>query len=282
MQPDKPLILITNDDGIDSPGLHAAVRAALPLGEPVVAAPARQWSGSGRSLWVDPAGQIRRHPLVVDGRAIPAYEVGASPAVVVLHGLLELVPRRPALVISGINYGENVGTDITGSGTIGATLQAASAASHAWPVRCRRPKSCTPRIADRRGLLRRHPLHPAVRAGGPAEAYIRPTSTSSRSTSPSDATPETPWRSDTRLSPLPTTRPSPLAGGSGRRCAPRRGCRVGLDYAELAEPERTEPDSDIYALRVDRVVSVAPLSLDLTSRVDPREFRPLLQAVVGS
>jgi 5'-nucleotidase len=50
-----------------------------------------------------------------------------------------------------------------------------------------------------------------------------------------------------------------------------------FDYTRLAHPERTEPDSDIYALMVDRVVSVAPLTLDLTSRVEFREVEALLR-----
>jgi len=52
---DPPLILITNDDGIESLGLRAAARAALPLGELLIVAPDRQWSGAGHSRYVDPA-----------------------------------------------------------------------------------------------------------------------------------------------------------------------------------------------------------------------------------
>ncbi len=50
-----------------------------------------------------------------------------------------------------------------------------------------------------------------------------------------------------------------------------------MDYEQLPHPERTEPDSDIYALAVDRVVSVAPLSLDLTSRTDREQIESLLR-----
>jgi 5'-nucleotidase len=96
---------------------------------------------------------------------------------------------------------------------------------------------------------------------------------------PSDATPETPWRL-TRVSrhtyfvsvPPQTdavTEPAaaPLTERAGRE----------LDYEPLAHPERTEPDSDIYALAVDRVVSIAPMSIDLTSRVDRGQMEALLR-----
>ncbi len=86
---------------------------------------------------------------------------------------------------------------------------------------------------------------------------------------PSDATPETPWRltrvsRHTYFAPIPPQR-SDLA-------EPMR-----IDYRTPTHPERTEPDSDIYALAVDRVVSVAPLSLDLTSRADRGEIEALMR-----
>jgi hypothetical protein len=57
---------------------------------------------------------------------------------------------------------------------------------------------------------------------------------------------------------------------------------VGLDYDPIRNPELTEPDSDIYALAVDRVVAVAPLSIDLTSRVDPSEIEAILRTPFSS
>jgi 5'-nucleotidase len=276
----KRLVVITNDDGIGSPGLHAAVRAALALGEPVVVAPARQWSASGRGLWVDHKGQIRPYPLKVDGQAITAYEVGASPAMVVLHGLLELVPRRPDLLISGINYGENLGTDITRSGTIGAALQAASAGIPCLASSLQTPKE----------LHARHDDHVDFSAAAHftrlfAEAVLRGVFSSDvdilKVDIPDDATPTTPWRL-TRVSRhcyYETLDPGRWRLAEGMLS--EKDIAVGLDYTVLAKPERTEPDSDIYALRVDRVVSVTPLSLDLTSRVDPAEFMALLLAAVS-
>jgi 5'-nucleotidase len=91
-----PLILVTNDDGIASPGLRAAARAALPLGEVLVVAPERQWSGAARSMPPGPEGHTSPYPLEVDGHPIAAYQVDGTPAQAVVHAWVELAPRRPA------------------------------------------------------------------------------------------------------------------------------------------------------------------------------------------
>lgn len=117
--------LITNDDGIDSPGLHALALAALAEGfEVLVAAPMRQSSGSSASIIAAEEGghvQIERRRLGgLDG--VPAYAVRGAPALIALlasHGAFTLVPD---LVLSGINHGANVGRAILHSGTVGAAL----------------------------------------------------------------------------------------------------------------------------------------------------------------
>ncbi len=125
MSRERPLILATCDDGIESPGLRAAVHAALNLGEVIVSAPCEQQSGAGRSLPTFNDGAIHVIAYTVDHRRVPAYAIHGSPAQAVLYALLELVPRRPALCISGINFGENVGSGITTSGTVSEALEAA-------------------------------------------------------------------------------------------------------------------------------------------------------------
>ena len=269
--PKDPLILVTNDDGITSPGLEAAIRAALPLGELLVAAPDRQWSGAGRgfSRWAE--GRIEPYALVVDGQRVTAYQVGGSPALAVLHAVCELAPRPAALLMSGINYGENIGSDVTSSGTIGATLQAAVSGIPSLAVSLQTPKEMhhikpsdhvnfTAAIHFARMLARR-----MLSTTLPFDVDILKVDV------PSDATPDTPWRV-TRVSrhahyvTIPPTRANPGGGAS-----------VGLDYTQLTHPEQTEPDSDIYALRIDRVVSVAPMSIDLTARVDFGEMDLLLR-----
>ena len=144
---ERPLILITNDDGIRSPGLRAAVEAVADLGEVFVVAPQDQQSGTGRAI-VGQRGQTPvEESLLVWGTPMKAYSVAGSPAMAVLYALLVLVPRRPSLAIAGINYGENLGTDVTVSGTVGAALEAADLGSLPWPCRWRqtRPTITPPR-----------------------------------------------------------------------------------------------------------------------------------------
>lgn len=121
----RPLILIVNDDGVDSPGLAAAAAALDPLGDLLIVAPSVQQSGMGRSMPTFNDGRTRRTTVRANGRSWPAYGVNCSPAQAVQYGVLELADRRPALVVSGINYGENVSTGVTASGTVGAALEAA-------------------------------------------------------------------------------------------------------------------------------------------------------------
>lgn len=133
-----PLILVTNDDGIDSPGLIAAVESVLGLGRVVVVAPTTQQTSRGRSMVGDPNDHLRRVEL--HGRSnqprehgedplaeIEAYHIDASPALAVQHAMNTIFYERwPDLLVSGVNYGENLGMDITISGTVGAAFQAAA------------------------------------------------------------------------------------------------------------------------------------------------------------
>lgn len=123
----RPLILITNDDGVRSPGLRAAAAAAAQFGDVLVAAPQSQQTGMSRSLSPGPdTGVIEATTVAIQGRAYPAYGIHASPALCVVHAVLELTQRPPDLCISGVNYGENIGRTISASGTVGAALEASA------------------------------------------------------------------------------------------------------------------------------------------------------------
>lgn len=111
------LILVTNDDGVHSPGIVALAEALAPLGQVVVVAPDRERSAAGHSLTLHHplrAEEIRPGVFAVDGTPTDCVNLG-------IHGLLE---RRPDLVVSGINRGGNLGDDITYSGTVAAALEA--------------------------------------------------------------------------------------------------------------------------------------------------------------
>ena len=129
-----PLILLTNDDGVHSPGLAAAAEALEPLGDLLIVAPQVQQTSMSRSRsqnqFVD--GTITETVVDHGDRSWPAYSIKATPALAVVHAVKEIADRDIALAVSGINYGENVGSCVTVSGTIGAALEAAEKVSHPW------------------------------------------------------------------------------------------------------------------------------------------------------
>ncbi|HWL42843.1 MAG TPA: 5'/3'-nucleotidase SurE [Ilumatobacter sp.] len=116
-------LLVTNDDGIDAPGLGHLVEALLPLGEVVVIAPDREFSGASQSV-----GSLMHHTPGVRRRAIDgaeaAWAVAGPPALCVLYADLGLFGPPPDLVVAGINPGANIGRSVYHSGTLGACLSA--------------------------------------------------------------------------------------------------------------------------------------------------------------
>ncbi|MEU4240944.1 5'/3'-nucleotidase SurE [Actinoplanes sp. NPDC026619] len=130
-------ILVTNDDGIDAPGLRFLARAAARDGhDVVVAAPITESSGSSASMTaIEEHGKIILHKRELTGaKHIPAYAVAASPAYIVLLALREAFGEPPELVLSGINRGANAGSAVVHSGTVGATLTASYAGLHGLAV----------------------------------------------------------------------------------------------------------------------------------------------------
>jgi len=130
-------ILVTNDDGIDSPGLRYLARAAARDGhDVVVAAPVTESSGSSAAMTaIEEHGKIILHKRELTGaKHIPAYAVAASPAYIVLLALREAFGQTPDMVLSGINRGANAGSAVVHSGTVGATLTGSYAGLHGLAV----------------------------------------------------------------------------------------------------------------------------------------------------
>ena len=114
-------ILISNDDGIQSPGLRALVRALKGLGEIWVVAPDREQSAVGHAITLsDP---IRLFPWEELEDADHTFAISGTPADCVKLALTELMPERPDVVVSGINCGENTGISIIYSGTVSAATE---------------------------------------------------------------------------------------------------------------------------------------------------------------
>ncbi|MEM7348281.1 MAG: 5'/3'-nucleotidase SurE, partial [Chloroflexota bacterium] len=136
----KPLILLTNDDGIDSPGLHAVAEAVADLGELLIMAPSTQQTGAGRSYPVMTDKNIYKVEVPFHGEHHQAYMVAGSPAQSVAMALSQVAERPVDLCISGINYGENIGSGVTISGTVGAAIEAACSGIPAMAVSLETPK----------------------------------------------------------------------------------------------------------------------------------------------
>jgi 5'-nucleotidase len=121
-------LLITNDDGIAGPGLHALAEAMLHAGHRiVVAAPARDCSGQSASIGpVHVSGQVLYERVDLDGIEAEAVAVDGPPALAVMAGCLGGFGPQPDVVVAGINAGANTGRAVLHSGTVGAALTAAN------------------------------------------------------------------------------------------------------------------------------------------------------------
>ncbi|MDD5469045.1 MAG: 5'/3'-nucleotidase SurE [Anaerolineales bacterium] len=260
-------ILLTNDDGIQSPGLWMAARTLSEIGFVNVVAPRDQFSGAGRSLPSNSDGLIRPQPMHVNGKDWTVYAVGGTPAQAIQHAVLEILPRKPDLVVSGINYGENLGTAITISGTVGAALEGAALGIPSLAISLETGVeyhlsysqdidfSTAGYFAAYFGrLLLRQPM--------PFDVDVLKVDV------PRDATPETPWEVS-RLSRRRYYEPVQPQ----RRNWDEPGLvayRLSQDAAEH------EKDTDVHILAFKRRVAVTPLSLDMTSRLDLKELSRFL------
>jgi 5'-nucleotidase len=119
-------VLVTNDDGIDSPGLHALAAVAIEEGlDVVVAAPSTQSSGSSASITgAEADGRIHVERRTIAGLEISCFAVRAAPALIALIASHGAFGSAPELVLSGVNRGANIGRAILHSGTVGAALTA--------------------------------------------------------------------------------------------------------------------------------------------------------------
>lgn len=118
----KPKVLITNDDGVDAEGLWTLYHAIEPIADPVIVAPMHEQSGRSHSVTV--RRQMALAELAHNGRSV-GYQLDGMPADCVKLALSRLYRDQIAMVISGINWGSNLGTSILYSGTVAAALEAA-------------------------------------------------------------------------------------------------------------------------------------------------------------
>ena len=264
----KYQILLTNDDGIKSPGLWAAAEALSELGFVTVVAPRDQSSGMGRSLPITSDGIIQEERLQIKGQDWPVYAVGGTPAQAVLHGILEVMPQKPDMVVSGINYGSNLGTGITISGTVGAAMEAAALGFRALAVSLETAKEH--HLTYSRDVDFSSAAHFTLKfARFLLEKKPFPDVDLLKLDVPSDANPDTDWV----LTRLARQRYyDPVAPEREKWSEPGT-----VGYREAPKLEDEPSDSDVFVLRQKRLVSVTPISLDMTSRVDFSELEKHFQ-----
>lgn len=252
-------ILLTNDDGIKSPGLWAAAEALSELGYVTVVAPRDQVSGMGRSMPVTSDGIIKEERLKIKGQDWPVFAVGGTPAQAVQHGILEVMSKKPDLIVSGINYGSNLGTGITISGTVGAAMEAAAQGFRSLAVSLE--------------TAQEHHLSYSQEIDFSAAAHFTlkfarflmerppfPDVDLLKVDVPESATPETAWEW-TRLA-----RQRYYDSVAPQRESWSEPGTMG--YKEAPQLQEEPSDSDVFVIRNKRLVSVTPITLDMTSRAN--------------
>ena len=263
----EPQILLTNDDGIRSPGLWTAAEALDELGFVTVIAPRDQASGTGRSFPNNYDGLVHEEKLIVNGKEWTVHALGGTPAMAVLYGIFDLIPGKPDLIVSGINYGLNVGSGVTISGTVGAALEGAAAGIPSLAISLETEKEFHASYSQEidfntAGFFTKYFAQRLLSKSMPPDVDVLKVEV------PADATQETPWET-TRLSTLRFYEPTPPEEQSDR------GVKA-LGYEIAGDFNQSPPGTDSHAVVNQRIVSVTPLSLDLTSRVDLGELKRYL------
>jgi 5'-nucleotidase len=265
----QPLILVTNDDGINSPGLHAAAAAVADLGELLIVAPSLQQTGAGRSYPPVKDHAIHQTEITLpaifstEERKHIAYTVAMSPAQTVGIAMLDLASRPVSLCVCGINYGENIGIGITASGTVGAAMEGAlfglPALAMSLEVPTKYHHSYSKEIDfSTAAYFTRYFAQQVLAKGLPTGTDLL------KIDIPTTATPETTWRT-ARLSRHRYYVPLP----SGRTHLSEQ---KWIGYEIIFDPEKLERDSDIYVMGVEKQVAVVPITLDFTAHANLSDF----------
>ena len=117
----KPIILVTNDDGIHAPGIRALIEAVKPLGQVVVVAPDKPQSGMGHAITLNDPLRLKKVDIFGD---IEAYSCSGTPVDCVKLAKDKILHKKPELCVSGINHGSNSSINIIYSGTMSAAVEA--------------------------------------------------------------------------------------------------------------------------------------------------------------
>ncbi|MEO8962136.1 MAG: 5'/3'-nucleotidase SurE [Ginsengibacter sp.] len=119
---DRPIILITNDDGITAPGIHSLVNAVKDLGDVVVVAPDKPQSGMGHAITIGVPLRLTNVKDIFEG--IEAWQTNGTPVDCVKLAVDKILHRKPDICLSGINHGANHSINVIYSGTMSAAMEA--------------------------------------------------------------------------------------------------------------------------------------------------------------
>jgi 5'-nucleotidase len=236
----KPLILISNDDGVRAPGIQALIAEMVRVGDLIVAAPDRERSAAAHSISLD-------RPLRAEQVAPDCWAIDGTPVDCVYLALHHLVPRKPDLCLSGINNGYNLGSDVFYSGTVGAAIEGAlrGVPSIALSLERQNPQDFSHAAAFSAQLVR-------DLLGRGLDAIVT----------------ETLLNVNIPAGPVRGLRPTSLGHRIYRDQVSVRKDLRGRDYYWIGGPEEKGPDipgSDCTAI-AEGLVSVTALDLDLTHR----------------
>lgn len=118
----KPLILVTNDDGIQAKGIKCLIEAVLEFGDVVIVAPDKPQSGMGHAITVNNVLRLNPSPMYPD---LKAFTCTGTPVDCVKLAISEVLAKKPDLLVSGINHGENSASNVLYSGTMSAAVEGA-------------------------------------------------------------------------------------------------------------------------------------------------------------
>ena len=118
----RPLILVTNDDGINAPGIRTLVSVIKDIGDVIVVAPDSPQSGMGHAITIN--STLHSSKITPKNSEIIEYSCSGTPADCVKLAINELMPRKPDLCVSGINHGSNSSINVIYSGTMSAAIEA--------------------------------------------------------------------------------------------------------------------------------------------------------------
>ena len=119
---ERPLILVTNDDGINAPGIRTLISIMKEIGHIIVVAPDSPQSGMGHAITIN--STLHSSRITPKDSEIIEYSCSGTPADCVKLAINELMPRKPDLCVSGINHGSNSSINVIYSGTMSAAIEA--------------------------------------------------------------------------------------------------------------------------------------------------------------